>query len=207
MPSHEKVVEGLPLLWWTPTEWALGVLEAPLPLLHDHAWLEKKAAINALELLHRWPEPNPPENWVTAMTAIARDEVDHLAIVSRIAARRGGKLNKSHANPYATALRDLVRWSQGPDELIDRLMVSALIEARSCERFFLLGEACDDRELSKLYRGLYASEAGHYATFIDLARQLADAKSVEKRWQFMLHGEAKIIARQERGPRMHSGVE
>ena len=69
----------------------------------------KKAAANALELLNRWPEPSPPENWVAAMTAVARDEVEHLAVVSRLLARRGGRLTRQHSNPYASRLRDLVR--------------------------------------------------------------------------------------------------
>lgn len=150
-----------------------------MALLNDHAWLEKKAANNALEMLHRWPEPNPPENWVAAMTAIARDEVEHFALVAKLVARRGGRLTKSHSNPYANELRDLVRWSRGPQETMDRLMISALIEARSCERFFLLDESCPDRELAKVYRGLYASEAGHYELFIELARQLTDAGDVD----------------------------
>lgn len=205
--TRRQALDVLPLKWDTPVEWAHSVLVAPLPLLNDHAWLEKKAAGNALELLHRWPEPNPPENWVTAMTAIARDEVDHLAVVARLVVRRGGRLTKSHANPYATALRELVRWSRGPEELVDRLMVSALIEARSCERFFLLGEACTDRELAKLYRGLYASEAGHYTSFIDLARQLTDLRRVNERWEEMLESESEIIQRQAPGPRIHSGME
>src|SRR3954447_1697345 len=132
----------LPLRYATPPGWAASVLRAPLELLNDHAHLEKKAATNALELLNRWPEPRPPENWVAAMTAVARDEVEHLAIVTRLLARRGGKLTKSHANPYASALHQLVRRGKGSEELVDRLMVSALIEARSCERFLLLSTAC-----------------------------------------------------------------
>src|SRR5438046_8660522 len=92
---------GLPLRYVTPPEWAIRVLAHPLELLNDHAHLEKKAAANALELLNRWPEPRAPENWVTAMTAVARDEVEHLAAVTRLLARRGGKLSKSHSNPYA----------------------------------------------------------------------------------------------------------
>ena len=152
----------LPLRYRTPADWARSVLQRPLELLNDHAHLEKKAAANALELLNRWPEPNPPENWVAAMTAVARDEVEHLSTVCRLLARRGGRLTKQHGNPYASALRGLVRQGQGPAELVDRLMVSALIEARSCERFKLLGEACEeDPELRKLYRGLWASEHGH----------------------------------------------
>src|SRR6476661_7391883 len=110
----------LPLRYITPAPWAASALRDPLALLNDHAHLEKKAATNALELLNRWPEPNPPENWVAAMTAVARDEVEHLATVSRLLARRGGRLTKQHANPYASELHKLVRKGQGPAELIDR---------------------------------------------------------------------------------------
>ena len=197
----------LPLRYETPPSWARDVLREPLLLLNDHAHLEKKAATNALELLNRWPEPNPPENWVTAMTAVARDEVEHLAVVSRLLARRGGTLTKSHANPYASELHKLVRKGRGSEELIDRLMISSLIEARSCERFKLLGDTVEeDRELQKLYRGLWASEHGHYLSFIQLAEQILPGDVVEKRWVQMLEAEAKIIRSQEPGPRMHSGI-
>src|SRR5215210_6264924 len=118
MPDAE-----LPLRYQTPPLWAREVLSRPLELLNDHAHLEKKAAANALELLNRWPEPSPPENWVAAMTAVARDEVEHLAVVSRLLARRGGRLTKSHSNAYAAELHQLVRRGRGPEELIDRLMI------------------------------------------------------------------------------------
>ncbi len=197
----------LPLLYQTPPQWAVNVLQKPLDLLNDHAHLEKKAATNALELLNRWPEPSPPENWVTAMTAVARDEVEHLAIVSRLLARRGGKLTKSHGNPYASELHKLVRKGRGTEELVDRLMISSLIEARSCERFHLLGQAVeDDVELKKLYRGLWASEHGHYLSFIQLAQQILPEDVVEKRWQEMLRLESEIIQSQAPGARMHSGT-
>ncbi len=196
----------LPLLYKTPATWASTVLQQPLELLNDHAHLEKKAAANALELLNRWPEPSPPENWVAAMTAVARDEVEHLAVVCRLLARRGGRLTKSHANPYASALHKLVRRGQGTSELVDRLMISSLIEARSCERFALLGNACEDPELQKLYKGLWASEHGHYKTFLQLAEQLQPAKEVAQRWQEMLDAESAIMQIQLPGPRMHSGT-
>jgi len=197
----------LPLRYQTPPAWAAAALQQPLALLNDHAHLEKKAATNALELLNRWPEPRPPENWVTAMTAVARDEVEHLAVVTRLLARRGGKLSRSHANPYASDLHKLVRKGRGSEELIDRLMISALIEARSCERFKLLGDQVEnDKELQKLYRGLWASEHGHYRTFIQLAEQIQPADVVAKRWNEMLDAEAKLIEHQPTGPRMHSGV-
>lgn len=196
----------LPLRYQTPPTWARSVLDKPLELLNDHAHLEKKAATNALELLNRWPEPSPPENWVAAMTAVSRDEVEHLAVVCRLLARRGGRLTKSHANPYASQLHKLVRRGQGTDELVDRLMISSLIEARSCERFALLADACEeDKELKKLYAGLWASEHGHYKTFIQLAEQIQPATTVAARWDEMLDAEAEIIRAQPTGPRMHSG--
>ena len=198
----------LPLRYETPPAWAAAVLRRPLELLNDHAHLEKKAAANALELLNRWPEPSPPENWVAAMTAVARDEVEHLATVCRILARRGGRLTKQHSNRYAADLRALVRQGEGRDELVDRLMVSALIEARSCERFKLLGEACeDDAELRKLYRGLWASEHGHYRTFVQLAEEIQAPERVRGRWDQMLDAEARIMESQVPGPRMHSGTD
>jgi tRNA-(ms[2]io[6]A)-hydroxylase len=197
----------LPIRYATPQRWALIVLEQPLELLNDHAHLEKKAAANALELVNRWPEPNPPENWVASMTAIARDEVEHLSTVSRLLARRGGRLTRQHSNPYASELRKLVRKGLGKEELVDRLMISALIEARSCERFKLLSEAVkNDPELQKLYAELWASEHGHYRTFIQLAEEILPSSEVQQRWDEMLDAEAKIIQRQAGGPRMHGGV-
>jgi tRNA-(ms[2]io[6]A)-hydroxylase len=197
----------LPLRYHTPPGWARAVLDRPLELLNDHAHLEKKAATNALELLNRWPEPNPPENWVTAMTAVARDEVEHLAVVSRLLARRGGTLTKSHSNPYASALHQLVRKGDGKNELVDRLMISSLIEARSCERFRLLADTVDnDPELKKLYKGLWASEHGHYLSFLQLAEQILPEPDVAQRWSQMLDAEANIIQSQLPGPRMHSGA-
>jgi len=204
--QNDETCSDLPLRYQTPDAWADRVLREPLVLLNDHAWLKKKEASNALELLNRWPEPNPPENWVSAMTAIARDEVEHLAVVVRLLARRGGRLTRTHRNRYAAALRGLVRRGAGPDELADRLMVSALIEARSCERFELLSRRCDDSELAKLYRGLWASEAGHYRMFLDLARQLPSKPKIDARWRAMLDAEAEIIATQPDGATMHSGL-
>ena len=206
MMASNDSIEALPLKWRTPDRWAEQVLRDPLALLNDHAHLEKKAAGNALELLNRWPEPSPPENWVQVMTAVARDEVEHLAVVTRLLARRGGRLTRTHRNAYASDLRALVRAGQGPHELVDRLMISALIEARSCERFALLGTHCTDQKLTKLYLGLYASEAGHYRSFIELARGLPGIRGVDTRWSTMLTTEARIIQSQKPGPWIHSGV-
>ena len=93
-----------------------------------------------------------------------------------------------------------------PAELVDRLMISALIEARSCERFKLLADACEDREMKKLYQDLWASEHGHYRTFIQLAEQILPQEVVSAQWDQMLDAEATLIARQAPGPRMHGGT-
>ncbi|MCZ6834545.1 MAG: tRNA-(ms[2]io[6]A)-hydroxylase [Planctomycetota bacterium] len=203
--SQDSTTVDLPLHSSTPDAWAIEVLREPLALLNDHAHLEKKAATNALELLHRWPEPSPPENWVQVMTAVARDEIDHLAIVTKLLARRGGELTKNHGNPYAKALRELVRRGKGTEELMDRLMVAALIEARSCERFEVLSRNCgDDEVLAKLYAELWASEHGHFRVFINFARDLLPDDVVDERWEEMLKEEAAILQRQPPGPRIHS---
>lgn len=202
MPSK---IEDLPLHYRTPKAWAARVLENPLALLNDHAHLEKKAAANALDMLLRWPEPAPPVNWVQSMTSIAQDEVSHLQIVTRILSGRQGRLTRSHRNSYAAELRTLVRTGKGGHDLLDRLLVSALIELRSCERFALLAEASTDKELQRLYANLWKSEAGHYRVFLSLAEDLPAKLGVEARWEEMLREEAQIIQRQLEGPWMHSG--
>ena len=202
-PSELARVEALPLHSRTTIEWAHAVLTEPVRLLIDHAFLEKKAATNALELLTRWPGDWVP-GWVETMTSVARDEAAHLAQVMRILLRRGGRLDRIHKNPYANSLRLLVRKGD-PAEILDRLLVSALIEVRSCERFAMLAAASGDAELASFYEALFASEFGHYRVFLELARKMMNAPAVEARWQQLLASEAEILARQERGPRIHSG--
>ena len=207
----------LPLRYQTPPVWAQQVMRQPLALLNDHAHLEKKAGANALELLNRWPLDvdaghsqsdidDLTVQWVQTTTAIAKDEIDHLGSVLRILFRRGGRFTKSHRNPYAAELRQGVRTGQGPLELLDRLLISALIEARSCERFEVLGEHGLDDELSKLYRELAHCERGHYTVFLTLAQRLPGNLGVDARWNEFLDAEAAIIQKQTPGPRIHSGV-
>jgi len=197
----------LPLAYRTPDRWAEQVLRHPLALLSDHAYLEKKAASNALELMNRWPEPMCPEGWVNTLASVARDEAAHLNSVTRLLSQRGGRLERLHKNPYANDLRRLVRKGAGIQELLDRLLVSALIEARSCERFEVLSRVCQDAELGQFYRSLWGSEFGHYTVFLQLARDIVQQRSVEGRWSEMVQAEALIIASQPGGPRMHSGLE
>jgi tRNA-(ms[2]io[6]A)-hydroxylase len=193
----------LPLRSRTPVAWGLAVQRHPIELLIDHAFLEKKAANNALELMTRWPGDWLP-GWVDTMTQVARDEAAHLAQVTRILTRRGGRLSRIHKNPYANELRLLVRKGENA-ELLDRLFVSALIEARSCERFGILAVTADDPELGALYGSLFSSELGHYRVFLKLACEIGSRDEVDTRWNEMLTAEAQILARQPAGPRIHSG--
>jgi tRNA 2-(methylsulfanyl)-N6-isopentenyladenosine37 hydroxylase len=199
-------IEMLPLDSHTPLEWGRAVLADPINLLIDHAFLEKKAANNAMELMTRWPG-DWVAGWVETMTSVARDEAAHLAKVVRILVRRGGRLERIHKNPYANELRLLVRKGQQPAEILDRLFVSALIEARSCERFAVLAAASQsqDEELAAFYKALYSSELGHYRVFLKLAHQLAKKELVDARWKEMLASEAGILEKQAPGPRIHSG--
>jgi len=200
--SHRKVS---PLKHQTSAEWAPKVLQEPLALLSDQAYLEKKAANNALEFLNLWPSAQAPDHWLSSVSAIAGDETAHLKLALRLLEKRGGRLERSHKNPYAVDLHRLVRRGRGKQDLADRLLISALIEARSCERFERLVESCKDSELSKFYAGLIKSENGHYRLFVDMAKKVLPAREIEIRWAHLLEEEAKIIQNQPSGPRIHSG--
>lgn len=205
MDQHDS---PLPLRIATPASWASAALRDPLTLLNDHAHLEKKAAVNALDLISRWGSEFAPPRWVQRLSAISRDETQHLATVTRLLSRLGGRLSRAHSNPYAAQLRALVRLGTGPEELVDRLLVSALIEARSCERFELLAECREsdiDPDLVKLYAGLCESERGHFRVFVELAELVPDAGNIAERWSAMLDAEAAVLAKQAPGARMHSG--
>jgi tRNA-(ms[2]io[6]A)-hydroxylase len=205
VPSFEFVeISALPLRSRTPPEWGAAVLADPLSLLIDHAFLEKKAAANALELLTRWPN-EWLDGWVEAMTGVARDEIGHLSQVVRLLSSRGGRMDRFHKNPYANALRELVRKATR-QELLDRLLVAALIELRSCERFSVLAGASTDTELAAFYRTLFSSELGHYRIFLHLAGKFTAREELDARWEEMLVAEAEILAAQAPGPRIHSGV-
>ncbi len=194
-----------PLRSRTPTTWAPQALKDPLALLADQAYLEKKAANNALEFLNLWSSGEAPERWLSSVSAIAKDETQHLGLVVRLLEKRGGTLPRTHRNPYALALQQLVRKGKGPEELADRLLVSALIEARSCEGFERLAEVLEDAELSRFFASLVKSESGHYRIFIEMAKKILVPEKVGARWRQLAEKEAEIIAVQPAGPRIHSG--
>ena len=197
-------IAALPLRSRTPMAWGPMALADPIALLIDHAFLEMKAAQNAMELMTRWPNEWTP-GWVETMTGVARDETAHLSQVTRLLMKRGGRMERGHKSFYASALRTLVR-SGKAGETLDRLCVSALIEARSCERFFVLASTTADEELAAFYRALFSSELGHYKVFLKLAYKMAPAEEVGARWEHMLDREALILSEQPPGSRIHSGV-
>ena len=203
----------------TPPAWAAGVLGAPQALLADHAHLERKAASNALDLLSRWPVPTQIDGshahaeaagvWTRTLTRIARDESQHLVQVLDLLHARGGAMTRHHENAYAAALHRHVRRGQGLDDLMDRLLVAALIECRSVERFCLLAAKADDGALTRLYGGLEASERGHHASFLRLALLLPGLapEGVGSRYATLLDAEAEIMAAAPPGPGIHSGID
>lgn len=216
-PSPQEAPAETPLRWPTPVAWVEVALTDLPVFLNDHAHLERKAASNALELLGRWPWPvdvhggseraADADRWSRVLASIARDEVRHLAQVLPLLVKHGGQFERCHANPYAAGLRGLVRKGQGHRELIDRLLVSALIEARSGERFELLAAHAPDASLRRFYGSLVASERGHYHAFIELAALIEpESAGIEARWAELLDAEALLVSGLPAGSTMHSGA-
>ncbi len=155
----------------TDAAWALAAARDLDAVLVDHAHCEMKAATNALSLAVRWPSDLA---LVRALTELAREELDHFHRVVSFLERRGLPLGTPPVDDYAAALRKATRALPSHDlpPAVDRLLASALIEARSCERFKLLLEvlpAAVDEELCEFYRELFEAEARHYRTYVDLA--------------------------------------
>ncbi len=114
-------------------------------------------------------------------------------------------MSESTATPMPALYAPGVRKGQGNEELVDRLLISALIEARSCERFEVLARCSADRELARFYDRLSSSELGHYRVFLTLAGHVLPANDVDRRWNELLEAEALLLAAQPPGCRMHSG--
>lgn len=123
----------------------------------------------------------------------------------RLQQERGYKLERLHRSTYAGDLRKLVRMGRGPQEILDRLLVSGLIEARSCERFEILARRSPDKTLARFYKALGVSEKGHHTVFLKLARAVVPEREVKSRWAELAEAEAGIIRGQPIGPGLHSG--
>jgi len=190
------------LRWATPVEWVERVEERPLELLSDHAHNELKAAATAQAWLLKCPD-DPA--LVLELAKLAAEEVEHFERVVRLLYARGGRLQPIDNNAYAEALLAASARSR-KKTFVDRLLVAALIEARSCERFELLAEHMRDRELACLYGGLLESERGHAALFVDLVRRsLPEGEAVE-RIDALFALEAEVMEGLPFAYRMHSGM-
>ena len=196
----KKVLLGLRLA--TDERWA-KLCESNLEaVLSDHAWCEQKAASNAISTITKYPMY--PE-LVEALTAIAIEEMEHFQMVIDKIRAKGMELQYEKKDSYVAELAKHILFGGGSREnqLVNRLLFSAMIEARSCERFRLLTEALDDPELVEFYRELMISEARHYTTFLGFARRYGKGIDVDKRWQEFLDYEGEIIKKYGREETMH----
>jgi len=183
------------------TERWLAQVDAHLDeVLVDHAHCEKKAAGVAMNLLFSYVDH---ADLARAMSGIVEEELEHFRMVLDLLDRRGIPFRKLAPSSYGPRLHELVR-RQEPDRAVDRLLVAGLIEARSCERFAVLGEHVADAELRGFYRGLFESEARHHATYVRLAAGFAPEEAVRNRLGDLAAAEAAIIERGDPLPRMHS---
>ena len=175
----------------TDPRWANIAEDNLEEILTDHAWCEQKAATNAIGLITMVPEHT---EMVTELLAIAQEELDHFNQVHEIIKKRGSVLGRTRKDDYVNDLiKFLVKGGRREEQIIDKMLFAAMIEARSCERFKVLTENIKDEELKKFYHDLMVSEANHYTTFIGFARELGDPETVNKRWEEWLEYEANIM--------------
>lgn len=196
----EKHVLGLELP--TDPRW-VNIAEKNIEdILVDHAYCEQKAASSCISLIVSYPEK---ERVVEVLTPVVAEEWGHFERVVEELRKRGLKLGYQRKDEYVEKLQKIVKKGGSREQqLVEKLLINALIEARSCERFRLLWKEIGDVELSKFYYELMVSEAGHYKNFLSLAKEFMEPELVEKRWREILSQESEIIKTLEvRGDRMH----
>jgi tRNA-(ms[2]io[6]A)-hydroxylase len=170
-------------------------------ILTDHAYCEQKAASTAISLIVRFYDY--PEI-VSKMADLAREEMDHFVRVHDFILKRGHALGMERKDEYVNKLVKFIKKGSGrQQQLVDNLLMAALIEARSCERFKMLSDHIQDPELAAFYRELMESEAGHYTLFIGLARNVAEREQVDQRWREILSFEAEVISSLENKSAIH----
>jgi tRNA-(ms[2]io[6]A)-hydroxylase len=171
-------------------------------ILTDHAYCEQKATSTGISLIQNYPEY---EEMVDAVLPIVTEEWGHFKMVLDQLKKRGLKLGPQRKDIYVNELMKFVqKGGSRKQSLTDKLLFSAMIEARSCERFKLLSKEISDEELREFYKRLMVSEAGHYKLFLDLATDISGDKLVTKRWQEWIEYEGEVIGKMElRGDRMH----
>jgi tRNA-(ms[2]io[6]A)-hydroxylase len=185
----------------TDPRWVNIVEKNIQEILTDHAWCEQKAVSNSMSIVISYPEYT---EIVDEMLIIAKEELAHFEMVHQKIKARGLVLGKERRDEYVNDLYSFMRKGYKREiALIDRLLFTALIEARSCERFKILSEQIKDEDLKSFYRELMISEAAHYTTFLSYARKYAGDEDVEKRWQEWLTYEAEIISKYGKKETMH----
>ncbi len=188
------------LLCETPDSWIEQALQHPELLLIDHANCEKKAAGTALNLMYRYVDNF---DLLNKMSRLAREELRHFEQVLAIMQSRGIEYQQITPARYAADLRKPVRTFE-PARLVDTLIVGAIIEARSCERFEKLAPHLDE-ELQKFYMSLLKSEARHYRDYLSLAENAAEGESIDDRVALFLERDKDLIQRGDDEFRFHSG--
>jgi tRNA-(ms[2]io[6]A)-hydroxylase len=185
----------------TPQSWVRWALANPEILLVDHANCEKKAASTALNLMYRYVDHH---RLLMRLSRLAREELRHFEQVIALMKAREVDYPQLSAARYAGELRQLVR-SHEPARLVDTLLVGAIIEARSCERFAALVPVLDD-ELAGFYASLLKSEARHFTDYLKLAEELSSPEEVAARLPVLLQREQELIESPDTEFRFHSGV-
>jgi tRNA-(ms[2]io[6]A)-hydroxylase len=187
-----------------PTDplWVKNVVESNIEeILTDHAFCEQKAASNAITLIVQNPGLS---DLVQEMAALVQEEMDHFKRVHDIILERGYVLGRERKDDYVNELRKFLASSGSREaQLLDRLLLSAMIEARSCERFKVMSEHIDDEQLSEFYHELMISEATHYSTFVRLAKKYCGGLDVDKRWKEFLEYEAQVIRNYGKSETIH----
>lgn len=185
----------------TDPRWVALVESNISEILTDHAWCEQKAASNAISTIVRFPEHI---DLVEELTRIAQEEIEHFGMVVEHIKERGFELGPERKDDYVGELLQFIkRKCSREEQLVDRLLFAAMIEARSCERFKMLSEKISDPKLAEFYRELMISEAGHYTSFIGFARKYGTGVDVETRWQDFLDYEAGIMEGYGKKETMH----
>ncbi|MBA4167345.1 MAG: tRNA-(ms[2]io[6]A)-hydroxylase [Chitinophagaceae bacterium] len=200
IPQDTRNILGLQLP--TDPRWVDLASISLREILTDHAYCEQKAAVSCISLIQRYPDK---EKLVSELSPIVTEEWGHFRLVWAELNKRNLSLGRQRKDLYVNKLMEFqIRGAGEEDVLLDRLLIFALIEARSCERFKRLSEGLEDEYLRNFYRRFMESEAGHYHLFIELAETYVDKAKVRKRWKEWLDYEAEIIENLEvRGDRMH----
>lgn len=198
--DYQKNILGLQLP--TDPRWADLANISLEEILIDHAYCEQKAATSCISLIQRYPDK---EKLVAELAPIVTEEWGHFRIVLAELKKRNLKLGKQRKDEYVNKLMSFqMKGGNDEERFLDKLLIFALIEARSCERFKRLSEGLKDNYLSNFYRRFMESEAGHYSSFIDLAETYIQKNIVRQRWQQWLDYESEVMKELEvRGDRIH----